>query len=115
MQGGKQAASIIRQLPWYHFLCGLVVFGVKIGQLRILTAPSNGKTLLHAAGSLLKRGTAARVGVKIPAVREPGGQFGVPYLDLRTQGVAGELEPNLVVALKHRWEMLRGYPTPGSL
>ena len=41
------------------------------------------------------------------------GQFWVPYLDLRTQGVAGELEPNLVIALKHEWEMLRGHPTPG--
>ena len=37
----------------------------------------------------------------------------MPYLDLRTQGVAGELKPNLVVALKHRWEMLRRYSTPG--
>lgn len=36
---GKHAASIIRQLPWYCFLCGLMVFGVKIGQLRIITAP----------------------------------------------------------------------------
>lgn len=38
----------------------------------------------------------------------------MPYLDLRTQSVAGELKPNLVIALKHRWEMLRGHPTLGQ-
>lgn len=36
---GKQAASIIQQLPWYSLLRGLAVFGVKIGQSRIVTAP----------------------------------------------------------------------------
>lgn len=47
------ATLIIQQLPWYCFLHGPVVFGVKIGQLRIITAPSNAKTPLGAAGSLL--------------------------------------------------------------
>lgn len=32
----------------------------------------------------------------------------MPYLDLGTQGIAAELEPNLVIALKHEWEVLRG-------
>lgn len=37
----------------------------------------------------------------------------MPYLDLGTQGIAGELEPNLVIALKQEWEVLRGHPSPG--
>lgn len=97
MRGGKRGASIILQLPGRCLLSGLVVFGVKIGQLRILTAPSSAKTLLGAAGSLLRRGMATRIGVKR---KSPG----LPYLDARAQRVAGELETNLVVALKRKWQ-----------
>lgn len=37
------------------------------------------------------------------------GWLWVPYLDLGTQGIAAELKPNLVIALKHEWEVLRGH------
>lgn len=62
---------------------------------------------------------AVCIGVKRefpPAVERPGawqwggrGWLWVPYLDLGTQGIAAELKPNLVIALKHEWEVLRGH------